>query len=221
VPAKPVRIVDHRVELPSGGYLHLQTADEVDLWEKALRRYREDYLLVKHNDLVNLGALLQQQVILFRCQTAINGMEVQLDADGLPTGSYRRIDQDAGDLAAYQKTLTEAAKEMARLEKSLGIDKATREQGGAHTVDNYLKTLKRAAHERGIHITSQVTEYQRVWKELSWKIRMLYHADKQDRAYHDVTPKTLLDWLLAEVERMDEKDKEWAQTKGKLYVGQL
>jgi hypothetical protein len=216
-----VFIVDFRVELPSGGYLHLQSPDEVDLWEKALKRYRDDYVLAKHNDLVNLGALLQQQIILFRCQTAINGMEAEIDKDGLPTGSYRRVDLDGTDLAAYQKALTAAAVEMARLERSLGIDRSTREQGGAHTVDNYIKTLKRAAHARGIHITDTVLEYQRIWKELSWRIRMLYHADSQDRAYHHVTPKSLLDWLLSEVERMEGKEKEWAKTTGKLYVGKL
>jgi hypothetical protein len=217
----PASIVEFTVDLPSGGTLHLQTADEVDLWEKAKSRYEEDYVLQKHNDLVALGVLLQQQVLLFRCQTAINGMEPALDGNGVPTGSYRRVELDGSDLAAYQKGLNEAAKEMSRIEKSLGIDKATREQGGAHTVDNYLKVLKRAANSRGIHITKQVVEYQRVMKELSWKLRMLYHADKQDRAYHNITPKTVLDWLNEEVQRLGEVDKEHAKEFGKLYAGQL
>src|SRR5436305_10025452 len=131
------QIVDYSVELPSGGKLHLQTADEVDLWNAAMKRYLEDYVLVKHNDLVTLGALLQQQLILFRCQAAINGMEPELDAQQVPTGRYRRTEIDGAELSAYQRTLTDAAKEMRALEKQLGIDKATREQGGAHTLDNY------------------------------------------------------------------------------------
>lgn len=217
----PARIADFSVELPSGGKLHLQTPDEVELWQTAYRRYTEDYVLQKHNDLVTLGALLQQQIILFRCQTAINGMEPELDGNGVPTGSYRRVELDGGDLAAYQKTLTEAAKEMRALEKQLGIDKATREQGGTHTVDNYIRTLKRAAHERGIHITTQVLEYQGVMKELGWRLRLLYHGDKQDRAYHDVTPKSVLDWLKGEVERLEALDQTFARETGKLYVGEL
>lgn len=217
----PTNITDYTVHLPSGGTLHLQTADEVDLWETAAQRYREDYVLQKHNDLVTLGALLQQQIILFRCQTAINGMEPELDAQNVPTGRYARTEIDGADLAAYQRTLTEAAKEMRALEKQLGIDKATREQGGAHTLDNYVRTLKRAAHDRGIHITKQVIEYQSVTKELGWKLRLLYNGDKQDRAYHNITPKTVLDWLRDETERLEQLDRDFARDKGKLYVGQL
>jgi hypothetical protein len=216
-----VTVADYAVYLPSGGKLHLQTPDEVELWNKALDKYTGDYQFIKHNDLVNLGALLQQQIVLYRCQVAINGMEPELDKLGVPTGSYRRVDLDGNDLAAYQKTLTASAVELARLEKALGIDKVTREAGGAHTLDSYLKTLKRAAHDRGIHITQQVLEYQGVFKELSWRLRLLYRGDPQDRNYHDVTPKTVLDWLNGEVARLEAKDKEWAKTTGKLYLGRL
>ena len=214
-------VVDYTVELPSGGKLHLQTPDEVQLWNTALDKYLSEYMLVKHNDLINLGALLQQQIVLYRCQVAINGMEAEVDQFGVPTGSYRRVELDGTDLMAYQKTLTESAKELGRLEKALGIDKVTREAGGAHTLDSYLKTLKRAAMERGIHVTEMVTEYQAVFKELNWKLRLLYKGDAQDRSYHDISPRSVLDWLRDQCERLEEKDKEWAKTKGKLYIGQL
>jgi hypothetical protein len=193
----------------------------VDLWTTALERYREDYLLVKHNDLVTLGALLQQQIIIFRCQTAINGMEPELDAQKVPTGNYKRSKIDGADLAAYQRTLTEATKEYRALEKQLGIDKATREQGGAHNVETYVRDLKRAAHARGIHITTQVLEYQRVFKELGWRLRVLYKADSQDRAYHAITPKSVLDWIKAEIERLEQVDRDFAAETGKLYAGKL
>src|ERR1700747_2275221 len=107
----PATIVDFRVELPAGGPMHLQSADEVDLWEKALARYRDDYVLVKHNDLVGLGTLLQEQIVC-RCQMALNGMEPETDSNNVPTGNYKRIELDGADLAAYQKALTEASKEM-------------------------------------------------------------------------------------------------------------
>lgn len=214
-------LIDFRVDLPSGGSLHLQTADEVDLWTKALTRYQEDYVLVKHNDLVTLGALLQQQIIIFRCQTAINGMEPDVDASNVPTGNYRRIELDGADLAAYQKTLTSAAQEMRALEKQLGIDKATRESGGAHTLDNYIKFLKKAAHERGIHISQRTLEYERIINELRWKLRILLKGDAEDRAYHNIDPKTVIMWLNEEVTKLEQVDKDFAREKGKLWVGQL
>lgn len=217
----PAPVVDFGVELPAGGTLHLQTADEVDLWETAHEKYRSDYHLVKHNDLVTLGILLQQQIVIFRAQTAINGMEPETDSNNVPTGSYRRVELDGADLASYQKALTEASKELRALEKSLGIDKATREQGGAHTLDNYIRTLKKAAHDRGIHLTRMLKEHQRVRKEASWKLRMLFNADPQDRAYHNITPRTVLLWLREEYEALDQLDRDFARDTGKLYIGQL
>lgn len=221
MPTKPANVTVFRVDLPAGGSLHMQTPDEVELWNKARERIMSEYVLRKHNDLINLGALLQQQVILYRCQVAINGMEAETDSHGIPTGAYRRVDLDASEVMGYQKTLTECAKEVGRLEKALGIDKVTREAGGAHTLESYIKTLKRAAHERGIHITGQVTEYQRVMKELGWKLRLLYRGDPQDRQYHSVTPRSVLDWLWEEVQRLEDRDKEWAKETGKLYIGKL
>lgn len=221
MPAKPANVPDYRVELPAGGVLHMQSPDEVELWNKARERILSEYVLRKHNDLINLGALLQQQVILYRCQVAINGMEIELDKQGVPTGAYRRVDLDASEVMGYQKTLTECAKEVGRLEKALGIDKVTREAGGTHTLESYIRTLKRAAHERGIHITDQVMEHQRVMKELSWKLRLLYKGDAQDRQYHRVTPRAVLDWLWGEVQALEAKDQEWAKTNGKLYIGKL
>jgi len=216
-----VTIADFQVELPAGGVLHLQTPEEVDLWQRSLQRYRDDYTLIKQNDLFTLGALLQQQVLLFRAQTAINGMEPELDSGGVPTGSYRRVELDGQDILAQQKVMNEASKEMRALEKQLGIDKATREQGGSHTVDNYIKTLKKAARERGIHITTMTVEYQNLVKELSWKLRLLYTADAEDRAYHNITPKAILDWLRSEVARFEQLDKDFCNEKGKLYIGSL
>jgi hypothetical protein len=214
-------MADFKVELPAGGPMHLQSADEVDLWAKALARYREDYVIVKLNDLVTLGILLQQQVIVFRCQMAINGMEPAVDSKGIPTGQYKRVELDGADLAAYQKALIEASKEMRAVEKQLGIDKAARESGGAHTLDNYIKFLKKAAHERGIHISKRTLEVERVFNEALWKLRILYGADAEDRAYHNITPRTVLDWLKEEAEKIVELDKTYAKEKGKLYFGQL
>lgn len=209
------------VELPAGGVLHLQTAEEVDLWERSLERYRQDYVMVKQNDLFNLGALLQAQISLFRAQTAINGMEPELDSKKVPTGRYKRVELDAGDYVAYQKVMSEASREMRALEKTLGIDKATREAGGAHTVDNYLTELKKAAHERGVHISKRLLEYERVINDLRVRLRMLYGADVEDRAYHNISPKTILDWAKAECDALELVDQKFGQEVGKVFVGRL
>lgn len=217
----PKQIVDYSVELPAGGKMHLQTPDEVALWEGAHERYKDDYSFTKMNDLITLGSLLQQQITLFRCQTQINGMEPALDMNKVPTGSYRAVELDAAQIDRFQKQMIAASAEMRALEKQLGIDKATRETGGAHTVDNYLKEVKRAAHQRGLHISKRTLEYERVINDLRVRVRILLNADAEDRRYHNITPKTIIMWLKDECDKLEAVDKKFAKEKGKLFVGKL
>jgi hypothetical protein len=221
VSAATAVISDYKVELPAGGVLHLQTPDECQFWEDALKRYKEEYVFAKMNDLVTLGQLLQQQVMLFRSQTLINGMEAELDGNGVPTGSYRRRELDPGEISNLQKAMNSISAEMRALEKQLGIDKATREQGGAHTVQSFVRELKRAAHVRAVHITKRTLEYERVINEVRVRLRLLYHGDDEDRKYHDVTPETVLDFLRSETDRLAEVDKIFNREKGKMFLGKL
>ena len=214
-------VADYVVDLPAGGLLHLQTPDEVQFWNDSLAKYREEYTLSKQNDLIALGQLLQQQILLFRAQTAINGMEPEVDGGGVPTGAYKRVDLDGGEVMAWQKTMTAASMEMRAIEKSLGIDKSTREQGGSHTVDSYVKDLKRAAHQRGIHITERTLAYEKVIAEVRVRIRLLNEGDAEDRKYHNITAKTVILWLKDECDRLAEVDKTFNRDKGSLFVGKL
>lgn len=209
------------VELPAGGQLYVQTPEEVDLWETSRSRYVDDYHFTKQNDLVLLGAVLQQQLILYRAQRAINGMEPELDASGVPTGKYIMTAPDAEQNATAIKQLGTASDQIRVIEKALGIDKVSRESGGQHTVENYLRTLKRAAHERGIHISERVKKYEEFVKALSWRVRILRSDDVEDKAYHDLTPDKLVDWIAGELATLDEFDKKFAREVGKLFVGKL
>lgn len=213
--------IDLQVDLPAGGTLHLQTPDEKTFWEESLSKYSEEYALMKQNDLVTLGLLLQQQVIIYRCQMAVNGMEPEVDANEVPTGRYKRVELDAGELSSFQITMTKASQEMRALEKQLGIDKATREKGGKHTVDSYVRELKRAAHTMGVHITKRTTEYERVVNELRVRMRIFVSGDEEDKRYHNISASTIMRWLNTELHRLEEVDKEYAREKGKLFAGKL
>lgn len=211
----------YKVELPSGGPLHLQSDEEVELWSKSHARYIEDYQLTKLNDLVLLGAILQQQVIVFRAQRRINGMKPEIDGNGLPTGRYIMEELDADQMSAAVSMMTKATQEITRIEKALGIDKVTRESGGAHSLDQYLRTLKSAAHLRGVHITKRTLAYEKFVNELRWRIRGLRNWDAEDRSYHNLTPETVLDWCWEQLTGLEQVDKDFAREKGKLFVGKL
>jgi hypothetical protein len=211
----------HEVTLPAGGQLQLQTSEEVDLWRESMSKYIDDYHLTKNNDLVLLGVILQQQVVVYRAQRAINGMEPELDANNIPTGNYKMISAEADEIQAAMKTLTTASDQIQKIEKSLGIDKVTREAGGQQTVASYIQTLKRAAHERGVHISKRVLAYEKFVMDLRMRLRILDNADAEDRAYHDITPEKILEWARDELRALEEVDKKFAREKGRVFVGQL
>lgn len=211
----------YSVDFPGGGSMRLFTPEEVDLFERTSRKYVEDYALTKTNDLVLLGAILTQIVVMHRSQQRLAGMEPEINEEGQPTGRYRAIKVKPAELSAAQSIVTKCATEIRDLEKALGIDKKSREAGGQHTVANYVENLKRAAHQYGVRITERVKEFEAFNMELRWKLRLLRNGDDEDRAYHNITPESICEWAERELARIEAQDKDWAKTKGKVYAGKL
>lgn len=189
-----------KVDLPSGGSLSLNSVDEVELWNESAKRYISDYSISKQNDLILVGAILSQQLVMYRAQMDL---------------------ADPKKVGGSQSMITKAAEEIRGLEKALGIDKKTREQGGAHTVADYIGTLKRAAHARGVHLSERTKKYEAFNNELRWKIRLLRNGDAEDRAYHALTEAAVIDWAAKQLGEIEESDKDWAKTKGAVFVGKL
>jgi hypothetical protein len=212
---------DFEVELPAGGKLLLHSLEEVELWEESSKRYMQDYQLTQQNDLLLLGAILSQQLLSFRAQQRMNGMAPKLDGKGLPTGHYERTQVKVADMGAAQTTILKASGEIRELEKALGIDKKTREAGGAHTVQNYVSTLKAAARHYGVHLSTRMREYEKVMMEARWRLRMLTNADAEDRSYHKITPQSICDWLAGELARIEQLDQRYAHEKHKVFLGRI
>lgn len=208
------------VELPAGGKLHLQSIDEVEMWDTSMKRYIDAYQLAEQNDLLTLGAILTQQLIIFRAQQDLNGMEPALDEEGIPTGQYRKAGKPR-DASAAANSITRASAEIRELEKQLGIDKKTREAGGQHTVIDYVKNLKAAARQYGLHVSKRVKEYERVCMEARWKLRLLANGDAEDLQYHGLSEATFCQWMRDELGKLEEVDERFAQEKGALFVGRL
>lgn len=200
-PTRPAPKGQFEVDLPVGGArLSLKTADEVSLWTDMHQRYLTDYGLSKANDLILLGAILSQNVAMFRAQL------------------------DLGDPKKAPAAITmigKAAEQIRDLEKALGIDKKTREAGGQHTVADYVTRLKRAAHEKGVHISERVKRYEAFAMECRWKLRLLRNGDEEDRAYHNLSEKAIIEWMEQELAKIEEADKKWSKDVGKVFVGKL
>lgn len=209
------------VDLPAGGKLHLQTPEEAELWERTRDRYKSDYSLTKTNDLVLLGAILTQNLAMFRAQQAINGMEAELDGQGVPTGRYKSVKVGVRDASAAQQMVLNAAKEIRELEKALGIDKKTRDAGGGDSIAGYLGSLKIAGRQLGIHITKRTKAYEEFCMEMRWRIRVLDHGDAEDKAHHGISEQSIIEFARQRLGELEEIDKKFAQAKGSVFAGRL
>jgi hypothetical protein len=210
-----------QVDLPAGGKLVLLSSEEVSMWEDGVKAYKTDYGLMKTNDLVMLGAILTQQLALFRAQQRINGMIPKLDNSNVPTGEYEMVTLKASELAAAQETVRKASSEIRSIESNLGIDKKTREQGGTQTVSQYVTTLKLAANAYGVHISKRTKEYEKFCMALRTKLRILANADAEDQAYEEISPDKVLEWARNQLAHLEQVDKDFANDRGKLVVGKL
>lgn len=211
------------LDLPGGGKLHLQALEELELLSTQKKHYEKEYQFDKLNDRVLLGTLLTQQLALYRAQQVLSGMEPEFDAKGKPTGGMKLRDPKPShsEMKAAQESINTASDQIMKLEKTLGIDKKTRESGGQHTVERYLTTLKRAANEMGVHINERTKAYESFMMELRTKLRILNNADAEDRNYHGISEKTVLQWCGDELVKLEDIDKEFARTKGELWRGRL
>lgn len=190
------------VELPAGGRLKLQDADEVQMWEESAKRYIDDYGLTKANDLMLLGAILSQGIAMFRAQQSL--------AD--PKKAPSAVNQ-----------IGKASEQIRELEKALGIDKKSREAGGQHTVADYVARVKLAAHTKGVRISERTLAFEKFVMELRWKLRVLENGDDEDKRYmFGADPAgAVLAWATAEVKKLEEDEKAWANQKGKVFVGRV
>lgn len=188
------------VELPAGGMIEVESAEEVALWEQSARAAIEDYRLTKRGDLILLGAILTQQLAMYRAQVEM---------------------LDPKKRHSAREEVAKAAGEVRALESSLGIDKKTRESGGAHTTADYLTRLKRAGRMYGVRISERTKAHEAFANELRWKLRLLRNGDAEDRAYHGLTPESIIGWAENELAKIEEQDAVWAKEKGRLFVGQL
>lgn len=218
--ALPASATNFEVELPAGGKLHLQTIEEVELWEVSRDRYLHDYRLTAQSDRLQIGNALILHLEQFRAQQRINGMQPEL-RNGVPTGRYVSTPIKAQDRSAALSTLIKTGEEIRDIEKSLGIDKRTRDQGGQYDVAAYVDTLKRAGRQYAVHLSRRYQKYEEVFRDLEVQVQMLDNLDQEDRQEHQVTPEAVLSGLRRAIAEVRDADVRYANEKGKLFLGKF
>lgn len=209
------------VEMPGGGTLHLQSDDEVDRWETLSASYQRDYKLTKINDLTQLGTLLQQHLAIYRAQVGLSGMEQEFDEDGLPTGKWKKVELKGPERKRFLDEINNASKEVREIEKSMGIDAKSRSQSGDETVRDFVTRLKAFGYEYGVHVSARVIAFENFVNELRWRVRLEENGDAEDKSYEECSSEQICAWARAELAKLEEIDREFANEKGKLVLGKF
>lgn len=211
---------EHRVELPGGGGgITLQSNEEVDRWRVLEAAYRDQYDLRKINDLTNLGTLLVQHVNLYRAQQALTGRVPELDEEDLPTGRYVSRVLKANEVRAYQDQINTASKEIREIERTMGIDKKSRDQAGDESLKSWLVAMKARAHRYGLHVSKRVTAYEEFCMELRWRLRLNEVGDAEDKHYEDCDHEGIIKWAREQLAVLEESDRQFADDEGALILG--
>jgi hypothetical protein len=211
---------DYRVDLPGGGGgITLQSAEEVDRWQVLEAAYREQYDLRKINDLTNLGTLLVQHVNLYRSQQALSGRVPEIDSNDLPTGRYVAKVLKPAEIKSWQEQITTVSKEIREIEKTMGIDKKSRDAAGDESLKSWLIAMKGRAHRYGLHVSGRVKAYEEFTMELRWRLRLNEVGDAEDKHYEDVDDAGVVKWAREQLAVLEEADKKFATDEGALVLG--
>jgi hypothetical protein len=149
-------------------------------------------------------------------------MEPEVDARRRAHGPLRDAELDSDDATATSE-LCEGVSEIRAIEKALGIDKVSRESGGQHTVDNYLRTLKKTPR-----MSAASTSRKRVlaYEAFVNGLRLATPRPTQRRRRGPRLPRPDAREAPGVVRRTSwrrwsRSDKKFAREKGKIFVGKL
>lgn len=212
---------DFTVDQPAGGKIILRSQEEVDYYNETAKAYMEDYRLVRASEKVLLGAILAQVITIYRAQLELVGVKPKKDNAGVPTGEYEDVKLTSADRNGLQKQISDATKEIRDTEKQLGIDKKSRDAGGAETTANYIATLKKAAHRMGVHIHRRLHLYEEFAMQMRWRLRLLRNGDDEDRRYHNISEANICAWAENVLKQIEDFDKKFAKDQAKLFGGKL
>lgn len=209
------------VDTPAGAKLLLRTEEERDYYNELAKAYMEDYRLHRVSEKVLLSAILAQAINIYRGQIELVGLREKQDNEGVGLGEYEKLKLSPADRSGLQKQIGEATKEIREIEKQLGIDKKSRDAGGAETTADYITMLKRAGHRMGVHINKRVKLYEEFAMQMRWRLRLLRNGDDEDKRYHNISEANICAWAENVLKQLENFDKKFAKDQAKLFAGKL
>jgi hypothetical protein len=170
----------------SGVEFEVITDEEKVYWNKALKRYVEQYKFENVADLQDLDRVLVGELL---CHRWGSWLIREADYDG------RAIDEIADKL--YKNKLDQE-REVRLLKEKMGLNRAKRQDSESQAVHEYLATLKRRAKEFGVHRDSQIDKAITLLHEIFTQVGMYFRTDEEEQHHLGITPLEVMAWINGE-----------------------
>lgn len=181
------------VTTPAGASVTVMNQDEADYYNEVATRYQADNKFSNISDILELDRILTMELMCYRWSLWIlTGHDY--------TG--RRINP-----TEVQKSIETYSKEIRGIKKDLGIDKSTRDKGGAESVGEYIENLRVRAREFGITRNKQAVRAITLLMQLRALITLYDNSTESERKEFNVTAEELFQWIREQFEEFEEIDK--------------
>lgn len=186
------------VTTPSGGSVNLMTQEEADWYMDRRDQYVDQNRFTNQSDLNDLDRVIFMECIINRLSTWITqGFDYFMT----------RVDEKQ-----VHAQISEYSKELRQVKKSLGLDKATRDQSKAESVGDYINEVLQRAKEFGYHRNKQYELSVTKIYELKTLVTTFDRCDEVEREDLGLSHESIMEWirenLIADWDALDQSFRE-------------
>lgn len=159
----------YEVKTPAGAAIRVQGRREQEFYKAQAKKYLEQNRFTQVADLTDLDQLLMQELLSFRWAQQLSAGQ-----------DYDNMFLTPAAEEQLRRNQIEAAKTIASIKTSLGLNRATR-AASEGSVAEYLANLRRKAKEFGVHRNQQAVEAITLMNELASIVGTFDRSNDKER----------------------------------------
>ena len=197
--------------LPSGAVIFVGSGKDKETLEYHSERIMSQHKFSNPFDLKNVDQIVQNGALAEKYNAQIRAL-----SSGSSDGSY------SGDISSLQKRLVELTDSTLRIEKSLGIDRATRESGRGEDLSTWVGKLLDRAEAFGVKRNKEAVEAVEWVNEVISKAQLWNQTNDDERQVMRANAEEILMYILEVVEpAFTEIDKKFREEEQKYWIGDM
>lgn len=177
---------------PGGASFRVLNQEEADHYIATAQKYQDDNKFTNASDIAELDRILMMELMCYRWSQWL-----------LQEEDYYGKKVNPVEL---QKSVETYSKEIRGIKKDLGIDKSTRDRGGAESVADYIQKLQLRAKEFGYTRNKQAVKAITILMELRGLITLHKNSSDSERREFEARWPDIVAWFEEKCEEFDEID---------------